>query len=880
MFCKTSWGIVGIVLLLLENLLAIPVFPGAQGAGTDTRAAYGGPGDPVIIKVTNLNSSGAGSFYDAVTTDGPRVVVFEVSGVISLNSNLYITHPYLTIAGQTAPSPGIMLQNGGLSVAASDVLIQHIRIARGDDTDVGDCLVIWGERYNPVGETRNVVVDHCSFRWGTDQTVSLWSSNIYDVTISNCIIAEGLDDSIHGEPHSTGLLIGPQAHNIDLIRNYFAHFMGRAPCVSENSEIVMINNIVYNLGYKGIYTQPKQPDSPPASVGPYFSVINNLSLSGLDTRNDYPHVWVQGGTASGAKVFLSGNSYNGVIPQDQWNNNDTQIDVAFDPKAAVSPVPYSGITVLPTLEVEQYICDNVGARPKDREANDLRNITNLLDGTGVVIDKPEDVGGMPVLTNNYRVLTIPANPHDDDDNDGYSNLEEWLHVFSADLEDTILPPEAAVTTEKDIYYDYENVITVNLTSIEHNSSNWIAIFRSGASYVSSNVYAWSYIENSDSIDLNVNLPVNDYKIVAFSNDTYTVIAEDTFSVVEYMMPEISTERAVYSTDENVITVNVTNIEHNSNHWIAIFKSGTTHVSSNIYAWSYIEDSDSIDLNVNLPVNDYKIVAFSNDTYTVIVENDFRVENGILQFKNAFSVGSEDVSPVIIDIQLSPVQVETVTVDFAVSGGTASNGVDYSVSEGSLVFQPGMTNIAISVAITNDALIEGDETVELSLSNPSNSVGLLQSVHVFTILGDGDGDGMDDDWEILYFGNLTHDDAEDVDGDGLSNADEYLLNSNPANSDSDGDNQNDGDEVIAGTDLNDNTRFFCMQQLAVVSNTMPVVAWLSVTGRIYSVAVSTNSMLIWEDVVTNILGTGETIGYTNEPLSTKNSFYKIRVRIND
>ncbi len=624
MLNRISCFLMGIVLLVSSSVWANPIFPGAEGAGTDTRAAYAGATNPQIIRVTNLNTYGPGSFYDAVTTSGPRVVIFEVSGVIQLDGNLYITHPYLTIAGQTAPSPGITLTNGGLSIAASNVLVKHIRIARGDKTDVGDALVIWGDRYNPTGETRNVVIDHCSFRWGTDQTVSLWSNNIYDVTISNCIIAEGLDDSIHGEPHSTGLLIGPKAHNIDLIRNYLAHFMGRAPCISEEDEVLMVNNIVYNLGYKGIYTQPKQPDSPASARGPYLSAINNLSLKGLNTRNDYPHVWVQGGTAAGTKIFLSGNSYNGTIPQNQWDNNYTQIDVGFDPTTNISPVSKAGVTVLPTSEVKEYIYANVGARPNDRDANDIRNINNLKDGTGVIIDKPEDVGGLPALAQNYRALTVPANPHDDDDNDGYTNLEEWLFGFSAALEGPRLT-NPTIITEKSIYKDTDSVINVTVENIAHNELNWVAIFKKGMEYKSSNVYAWSYVEDSDTISLDGSFNVGDYKIVAFANDTYNVIAENEFEVAEYIAPAISTEKDVYSPSENTVKVNIAGIAHNSQNWIAIFKDGATHESKNIYAWSYIEDSDTIVLNGTFDTGDYKVVAFANDTYDVIVENNFSVQ---------------------------------------------------------------------------------------------------------------------------------------------------------------------------------------------------------------------------------------------------------------
>ena len=119
----------------------LPVFPGALGFGTDTRAAYGGGSVPYVYKVVNLNADGSsGSLRNCVEdrlNKGPRVCVFEVAGTIRVTSDIKAEKPYLTIAGQTAPSPGITVRGAAISVKTHDVLIQHIRIRVGDDL-VGD----------------------------------------------------------------------------------------------------------------------------------------------------------------------------------------------------------------------------------------------------------------------------------------------------------------------------------------------------------------------------------------------------------------------------------------------------------------------------------------------------------------------------------------------------------------------------------------------------------------------------------------------------------------------------------------------------------------------------------------------------------------------
>src|SRR5262245_2672041 len=112
--------------------MSLPVVPGGEGYAMQTRAAYGGGTPPSILRVTNLTDSGEGSLRAALLTAGPRVVIFETSGNIALQSDICVTEPYVTLAGQTAPSPGITLQGFGIQWYTHDVLMQHLRIRPGD----------------------------------------------------------------------------------------------------------------------------------------------------------------------------------------------------------------------------------------------------------------------------------------------------------------------------------------------------------------------------------------------------------------------------------------------------------------------------------------------------------------------------------------------------------------------------------------------------------------------------------------------------------------------------------------------------------------------------------------------------------------------------
>ena len=119
----------------------IPAFPGAEGYGAITRGGRGGK----VIAVTNLNDSGPGSLRAACEAEGPRIVVFKVSGTITLEKALRISKPYITIAGQTAPGDGICIKKHPLSIIASEVIIRYIRVRVGDVA--GDDKDTIGGRY-------------------------------------------------------------------------------------------------------------------------------------------------------------------------------------------------------------------------------------------------------------------------------------------------------------------------------------------------------------------------------------------------------------------------------------------------------------------------------------------------------------------------------------------------------------------------------------------------------------------------------------------------------------------------------------------------------------------------------------------------------------
>jgi hypothetical protein len=431
---------------------AVPVLPGAIGHGISTPAGRGGQ----VIRVTNTNYSGAGSLKACVDATGPRVCVFEVSGTISLDDDLTIRNRYITIAGQTAPSPGITLRGAGLLVKASDVLVQHIRVRPGDGSGGEpainrDALKIEAPSTAPIS---NVVIDHCTFTWSTDEIASAWQY-WNNISLINNIFAEPLHQSIHPEGnHGFGVLIGPVDGNATLAGNLFADMQSRNPMTAA-SRTVIVNNLIYNWGNTAIDLQSR-------GLVTQNSVVGNVFMRGPDTSGDHAPIGLRADSATlqpGAKVFLSDNLAPGMTSSsgDAWASSlagsiyGTLTLASFK---SSSPLAWPAtMTTLPTSEnvVKEHVLKYAGARPADRDSADARIISQTRAGTGRIINCVaangttrcnRNGGGWPTLAQNRRALTLPANPNEVTAS-GYTNLELWLHRMSAQVEGRApMPPEA------------------------------------------------------------------------------------------------------------------------------------------------------------------------------------------------------------------------------------------------------------------------------------------------------------------------------------------------------------------------------------------------------------------------------------------------------
>jgi hypothetical protein len=444
-----------LVLLSVVNpvsSLALPVVPGGQGFGMDTRAAYACGASPEILRVTNLNDSGTGSLRAALTASGPRVVIFETSGTIVLNTDIEITAPCLTVAGQTAPSPGITLRDSGVAVYTHDVLIQHLRIRPGDrirssDCYLGRCGVQVPQTYghdalllykvSSGANVYNIVLDHVSLSWAGGKN----SNNItYDagITYWRCIISEALYRASNvivdtGQPSSLGMLVGGDTKGISIIGNLFAHNSDRNPEIHEASAVQFVNNIVYDWGRDQNNYQWASFVYGSGTGAVRATIVGNKYIAGLPPSPFTPLVAVGVWSAdSGSQVYLDKNE----MDEARQPIKDYVNYMSWDPRVSTPAVPTSGMTVMDPATIESFVLANAGARPADRDVVDARIVDDVKHRTGTVISSQTQVGGWPSLAVNTRSLTVPANPHNPTQS-GYTALEEWLHGYAAVVEGTL-----------------------------------------------------------------------------------------------------------------------------------------------------------------------------------------------------------------------------------------------------------------------------------------------------------------------------------------------------------------------------------------------------------------------------------------------------------
>jgi pectate lyase len=423
-------GLIGLGAAGLARAEKTPAFPGAEGFGA---YALGGRGGKVLF-VTTLEDYDPhkeepipGSLRAACRTEGPRTILFRVSGTIFLKSLLEIKHGRLTLAGQSAPGQGICLKGHSTVIKRTqDVIVRHIRFRPGDELGIElDSL--------SVSDAQSVIVDHCSTSWGIDESLSVTGAQ--DVTVQRCMIAEALHESHHHKGnHGYGSLIN--GDRISFHHNIYAHNRSRNPRPGGSDDhpnliLDFRNNLIYNWGDRAGYN-----GEDPIRL----NYIGNYLEPGPSTR-DRDYAFSIGGKAT--RMYLEDNFLAGhdAANQDNW----LMVRGQAEQNRAREPFPVPAVQTQSPKQAHDSLLEDCGAILPERDAVDKRVIETIKTGAGEHINSQTEVGGWPELksapapkdTDNDGMPDDwetqhglnPEQPgnNEDPDGDGYTNIEEFLN---------------------------------------------------------------------------------------------------------------------------------------------------------------------------------------------------------------------------------------------------------------------------------------------------------------------------------------------------------------------------------------------------------------------------------------------------------------------
>ncbi len=420
---------------------APPIIPDVEGFGINAYAGSGRHRRPFhtnVIRITRLDDAGQGTLRECVDYRGPRTCIFEVGGEVKLRSALRVRAPYLTIAGQTAPNPGITLTGGTLRIETNDVLVQHLAVRPGDERDgvvpsSRDGISVGVEA---PGSAHHIVLDHLSVTWAIDENVSTWFRTTRNVTISNSIIAEGLDKSIHPKgAHSKGLMIGDGSRRISVLRNLIANNIERNPYLKPGTSVEFINNVVYGWGPDGGWSLCNVTDNVGRGEAVLLSFIGNYYKPGPWSFIGAPLYGKK--LAPGTRVFAQGNI--GPTRKDDSEEDWKIASLPPNPYRAPTP-PFRGARMrkFPAQEAYERVLKTAGSRPRRRSTIDARIVEDVRSGGGGIKDCLDGcrnaVGMIRAEAATTTRLSLPSELFAQSDKRGYTRLETWLHERAKQLE--------------------------------------------------------------------------------------------------------------------------------------------------------------------------------------------------------------------------------------------------------------------------------------------------------------------------------------------------------------------------------------------------------------------------------------------------------------
>ena len=579
-----------VVLLFLFNFYtnAQVSFPNAEGFGKNATGGRGGN----VYTVTNLNDEGSGSFREACEASGPRTIVFAVSGIINLESDIVINNDNLTIAGQTAPGDGICIKGAGFIVRASDVIVRYLRFRLGDNGYKDENGNVVGSNssdsdtvgvYGSSGGTTDVIFDHCSLSWSIDEIVGIYgnpssaTNGVNNITFQYCIFSEALSASHHDEgSHSMAFLMNQNSNNITIYKNLFANSRERHIRSGGGCSFEMINNVVYNFRYTCVVSAESE-----------FSMINNHYKEGnepISSSYIADYTSQTGFDPELTRAYIIGNTSDAGL---------NQIDPAFNPYIESTPPLNSNITPENNASSIEDVLQNSGATLPVRDVVDTRVVNTYSSNSGDIIDTQEEVGSYPIYNSTAASL--------DTDSDGMPDF--WEIENGLDINDpsdrNIVQPDGYTNLEyyiNGISFAYQVNAGEDVTICEGES---VTLTASGVES-----YLWNTGQDTASISISPNVTT-----------TYTVTGIDSSGGT--------------TTDDVTVFVNALP-NANAGDDIAICEGESTTLSASgggTYLWSTGQTTQNINVSPN-----------NTTTYTVtVIQNNCEATDDVVVSVNALPI---------------------------------------------------------------------------------------------------------------------------------------------------------------------------------------------------------------------------------------------------
>ena len=405
-----------------DGLAVLVTFPGAEGAGALATGGRGGD----VYHVTSLADSGPGTLRQGVTTgSGARTIVFDVGGTINLASKLNFVRGNITIAGQTAPGNGICVANFDTQTQFDNTVVRYMRFRLGSDplANTNDAFT--------VGSGNNVMIDHVSASWGTDENLSVTGAAT-NVTVQWSLISEGLNAANHGY----GSLIAPEVPGTRYTfhHNLYANNAGRIPRAGSRNYATDFlfdyrNNVAYNWGTRGDWGAWGVVGGNPNEEYLDENFINNYSIAGPNSNSTFSAKYRNTAVSSNfatSRFYQSGN----LIDSDRdgtLDGTNTEWGM-FDGTYTKMTVPFNidpakAVTTESAADAYASVMKNVGANFPMRDAVDTRVLAGVANQSGRIINNMAAIGGFP--TNDYTTISRPAGF--DTDLDGMPNIWEEMN---------------------------------------------------------------------------------------------------------------------------------------------------------------------------------------------------------------------------------------------------------------------------------------------------------------------------------------------------------------------------------------------------------------------------------------------------------------------